>query len=430
MDNKINIFWFRRDLRLLDNAGLYHSLKNGKTLAIFILDKEILSKLDKDDARVNFIYKQLILIKQQLNKLGSDLLVLHGDVESQWKELIKKYQINSVYTNHDYEPYARKRDSLINDLLKQHNIKFLTAKDQVVFEKKEILTDSDSVYHVFSAFAKKWKKTLNDFYIKSYPTEKYYFNFYKIQPSNLMTLSDFGFVETKINLPLMDINLQLIKEYDKKRNYPAINGTSHLGIHLRFGTISIRKLTQIALKNNETFLNEIIWRDFFMYLLYHYPKLVNKCFKEEFEAIKWENERNKFDMWKNGNTGVPIVDAGMRELNATGFMHNRVRMIVASYLCKNLKIDWKYGERYFAKKLLDFDLSANVGNWQWCAGCGIDASPYFRIFNPYLQAEKFDPNNEYIKKWVPEFESEDYKEKIDFKQSRDEILEIYKKYIK
>jgi deoxyribodipyrimidine photo-lyase len=430
MSDKINIFWFRRDLRLLDNAALYHSLKNGKTLAIFILDKDILDKLDKDDARVNFIYNTLDSLKKQLKELKSDLVVFHGTVENVWTDILKQYNVNSVYTNHDYEPYARKRDLFVSKILKQHNINFLTAKDQVIFEKNEILTDNNSVYNVFSAFAKKWKNTLNDFYMKSYPTEKYFNNFYKIKHTPLLSLNEYGFQTSSIKLPSPDINLDLIKQYDKNRNYPAINGTTHLGIHLRFGTISIRTLTQIAIKNNETFLNEIIWRDFFMYLLYHYPKLVNKCFREEFESIVWENNKDKFNMWKNGQTGVPIVDAGMRELNSTGFMHNRVRMIVASYLCKNLKVDWKYGERYFAKKLLDFDLSANVGNFQWCAGCGIDASPYFRIFNPYLQAEKFDPNNEYIKKWVPEFDSPDYKEVIDFKKSRDEILEIYKKYIK
>lgn len=295
----------------------------------------------------------------------------------------------------------------------------------MIFEKNEILTDSGTVYHVYSAFAKKWRSKLNNFYLKSYPVSKYLNNLHKIQPLPDLSLDDIGFKPSSIIIPSKKIDGSLIESYHLNRDFPALEKTSLMGIHLRFGTVSIRELAYLGLQLNSTWLSELIWRDFFMYLLYHHPETETRCFKVDYENIVWENDPKKIKAWKEGNTGIPIVDAGMRQLNQTGYMHNRVRMIVASFLCKNLKVDWRIGERYFALKLLDYDLSANVGNWQWVAGCGCDAAPYFRVFNPYLQAEKFDPDQAYIKKYVPEYLSADYKPIVDLGLSRQEALDMY-----
>jgi len=425
----INVFWFRRDLRLHDNAGLYHALKsNNPVLPIFIFDTHILDQLPaKTDRRVEFIHTILTELQQQLKELGSTLIVYH-DTPNAFKKLVKEYTIEKVFTNHDYEPYAQERDESIATFLQQHNISFHTYKDQVIFEKNEVVKDDGKPYTVFTPYSKKWKAALNTFYLKSYPTKKYFNRFHQQAAKTIPALSSIGFEKTGASFPSVTADNAIINQYDKQRDFPAIEGTSHLGIHLRFGTISIRQLAQKAMKLNETFLNELIWRDFFQMILWHFPHVgKGKSFRAEYDFIKWRNNEEEFVHWCEGTTGYPIVDAGMRELNATGFMHNRVRMVTASFLAKHLLIDWRWGEAYFAEKLLDFELASNNGNWQWAAGCGCDAAPYFRIFNPYLQTKKFDPDLKYIKKWVPELNELSYPTPIvEHEMARKRCLQVYK----
>ncbi|MCB0487453.1 MAG: deoxyribodipyrimidine photo-lyase [Cyclobacteriaceae bacterium] len=418
------LFWLRRDLRLTDNAGLYHALKeNNKVLCVFIFDINILEKLeDKDDKRITFIYQSLAHIKTELESHGSSLLVVHNTPE----KFFNSFSPNAVYTNHDYEPYARERDFLLEKILSKKNIPFKSFKDQVIFETDEVLKDDGSPYTVFTPYSKKWKATLKPFYYKPYPTEKYFDNLFQTTPLPMPTMDELGFEIAAGSFPERVIKSEVIKHYHQQRDYPGIEGTSKLSVHLRFGTVSIRQLVAIALKKNEVWLNELIWREFYHMILWHFPK-VEKAFKPAYDQIEWRNDKDEFEAWCKGETGYPIVDAGMRELNETGFMHNRVRMIVASFLTKHLLIDWRWGEAYFARKLLDFDLAANNGGWQWAAGSGCDAAPYFRVFNPYLQTEKFDPERKYIKKWVPEFESSDYPPPIvDHSFARERVLEAYK----
>lgn len=426
---EVTIFWFRRDLRLEDNAGLYHALKENKNvLPIFIFDSVIMEQLEnKEDKRVEFILLALKKLQEELAALGSSLLVLKGKPLEVFKDLTKEYSILNVYTNHDYEPYATSRDTSIKEFLSGQKITFHTFKDQVIFEKNEITKDDGQPYTVFTPYMRKWKMRLKEFYLRPYPTQKYFSNFVKTKPFPALTLRDIGFKPTGIRYhePLLDENL--IRSYHETRNFPSVEGTSRLSIHLRFGTISIRKLVAKAVTLNETWLNELIWRDFYMMILFHFPHVAKESFKKQYDAIQWRNNENEFEAWCNGLTGYPIVDAGMRELNTTGFMHNRVRMIVASFLVKHLLIDWRWGEAYFAEKLLDFDLPANNGGWQWAAGSGCDAAPYFRVFNPYEQTKKFDPEFKYIRKWVPEFEELNYpKPIVDHKFARERILKVYK----
>lgn len=426
---KIALFWFRRDLRLEDNAGLYRALKSGNpVLPIFIFDTTILNKLThKEDRRVEFIHQTILSLQQQLIQLGSSLKVFHTTPELAFKELVKEFDVISVFTNHDYEPSAIERDNDIKSFLEKKKINFKSYKDQCVFEKEEVTKDDGKPYTVFTPYSRKWKVKLNDFYIKSYPTEKYFKNFYKTKPDEILSLSDIGFRKTDLIIPPVSVNLSIIKHYKEQRDFPAIKGTSRLSVHLRFGTVSIRALAKLALKHNETWLNELIWRDFYMMILFHFPHVVNGAFKPQYDRVTWRNNEQEFKAWREGKTGFPIVDAGMRELNATGFMHNRVRMIVASFLIKDLLIDWRWGEAYFAEKLLDFDLSANNGGWQWAASSGCDAAPYFRIFNPTEQTKKFDPKFEYIKKWVPEFNTPNYvKPIVDHATARLRTLKAYK----
>ena len=442
---KINIFWFRRDLRLQDNAGLYHALKSEHpVLPIFIFDKNILDDLEeKSDARVQFIHDTLHNIQGQLSELGSTLLVNHGTPEKVWKNIIKKYEIGEVFTNHDFEPYALSRDENVKELLGKKKIPFHTFKDHVVFEKDEILKDDGTPYMVFTPFSRRWRAKLEtrmsymknskgkstpiSYYFKSYPNQKYFDNFYKTKPLPMMTLEDIGFKKSEIEIPADTVKRGLIKSYDETRNFPAINGTSKLGIHFRFGTISIREKARAAQSLNATYLNELIWRDFYAMILSHYPHVVTNPFRAKYDAIEWVNNKDHFEKWCEGKTGYPMVDAGMRELNATGHMHNRVRMVTASFLTKHLLTDWRWGEAYFATKLLDFDLASNNGGWQWAAGCGTDAAPYFRIFNPESQMKKFDKETIYIKKWVPEYGTDDYPEPVvDHKFARERCLRIFK----
>lgn len=429
----VNIFWFRRDLRLHDNAALYNALKQGKPVVpVFIFDRNILDELeDKNDARVEFIHNALQDIQEKLNGLGASLDVRYGFPLEIWNTLLSDYDIEKVFINHDYEPYAKKRDDDVRELLKKNSVQFLTFKDQVIFEKYEVLKDDGNPYTVFTPYSRKWKAILNDFYLSSYPIEKYYRNFSKQQPKNIPSLESMKFIPGEQRFPPSNWKKDIIQHYKEQRDYPAISGTSRLSVHLRFGTISIRELARNAGSINETFLNELIWRDFYQMILWHFPHVVHNAFKPEYDKIKWRNNEKEFELWCKGETGYPIVDAGMRELNTTGYMHNRVRMIVASFLTKHLLIDWRWGEAYFAKKLLDFDLAANNGGWQWAAGSGCDAAPYFRIFNPYLQTQKFDPELKYIRKWVPEFEKLTYPRPIvDHEFARKRCLEVYNTALK
>lgn len=424
IDRSTALFWFRRDLRLTDNAGLFHALsKNDHVLPVFIFDTQILDKLDnKADRRVEFIYQTLLQLKAELEEIGSSLLILHGNPIEIFKELNPK----AVYTNHDYEPYARERDSQVEKILSNKKIDFNTFKDHVIFDREEVIKDDGTPYTIFTPYSKKWKAKLKPLYIKSYPVEKYYGSLKKINPLPVPTLAELGFEFTRTSFPERVIKSSIIDKYHEQRNFPAFQSTTRLSVHLRFGTISIRKLVQLALKKNETWLNELIWRDFYHMILYHFPS-VEKAFKPSYDRVLWRNDPNEFKAWCEGKTGYPIVDAGMRELNATGFMHNRVRMIVASFLTKHLLIDWRWGEAYFAEKLLDFDLAANNGGWQWASGSGCDAAPYFRVFNPYLQTEKFDPDQKYIKQWVPELNTSEYPAPIvDHILARDRVLKAYK----
>jgi deoxyribodipyrimidine photo-lyase len=425
----VNIFWFRRDLRLKDNAGLYHALRaESPVIPIFIFDKIILDQLEnKSDARVNFIHQALSEIHQQLLLINSSLEIYYGEPLVIFKKIVSKYGVKKVFANNDYEPYAIERDQKVKELLQSGGVEFHSYKDQVIFEKNEITKDDGKPYTVFTPYSRKWKEKLNEFYIRPYPVEKYFQNFYHQPPYPFPSLKEIGFNKVNILFPSKDPPDSIIENYAAQRNYPSQYGTSKLGVHLRFGTISIRGLVGRASQLDQVFLNELIWREFYHSILFHFPHVgKHKAFKPEYENINWINNEQEFDQWCNGNTGYPIVDAGMRELNQTGFMHNRVRMIVASFLSKHLLIDWRWGEAYFAEKLLDFDLASNNGGWQWAAGSGCDAAPYFRIFNPYIQTKKFDPTLKYINKWVPEYGELTYPQPmVDHDFARKRCLEVY-----
>lgn len=425
---KVTLFWFRRDLRLEDNAGLYHALKKEQNvLPLFIFDTDILEKLEqKADKRVDLIHQVILRMAEQLKEMGTSLLVMSGRPADVFRELVETYEINAVYTNKDYEPAAISRDLLVKEFLNDLSIPFFAFKDQVIFEATEVVKDDGTPYSVFTPYSRKWKAKCNAFYCKSYPVERYYANFVKTRQTRIPSLAEIGFSPTGFVYRPPAVDRDIIRHYAQQRDFPAIHGTSRLSVHLRFGTISIRKLVQIARNTSETWLNELIWRDFYMAILVHYPHCAVAAFKPQYNRISWRNNAAEFRAWCEGRTGYPIVDAGMRELNHTGFMHNRVRMIVASFLTKHLLINWQWGEAYFAEKLLDFDLSANNGGWQWAAGSGCDAAPYFRVFNPYEQTKKFDPDFKYIRKWVPEFEEFNYPQPIvEHKFARERALAVY-----
>ena len=431
----VNIMWFRRDLRLNDNAALYHALKdNHPVLPIFIFDRNILDQLDdKADRRVEFIHAALTDMQHTLAAMVSSLEVFYGFPEQVFKSLLEKYKIEKVFTNHDYEPYALEREALIGNLLQTKGVSLHTYKDQVIFEKNEVIKDDGKPYTIFTPYSNKWKAKQDAFYLKPYPTEKYFSNFYKQTAIDIPSLGSMGFQKLDQPFPSLQLQDAVISYYAEKRNFPALeNGTSKMGVHLRFGTISIRALASRGKALNETYLNELIWRDFYHMILWHFPQVgKGKSFKPAYEMIEWRNNEEEFTKWCDGMTGYPIVDAGMRELNATGFMHNRVRMITASFLTKHLLIDWRWGEAYFAQKLLDFDLAANNGGWQWASSSGCDAAPYFRVFNPALQTEKFDKDLKYIKKWVPEFQEFSYPKPIVVHEvARKRVLEVYAKALK
>ncbi|PWL28963.1 deoxyribodipyrimidine photo-lyase [uncultured Roseivirga sp.] len=428
--SKISIFWFRRDLRFIDNTGLYYALKETKdVLPVFIFDKNILDKLeDKADARVDFIQSTLEAMNNDLASKGSGIKTFYSTPLEAYKQLIDEYEIEAVYTNRDYEPYAKDRDKQVESLLKENNIDFFTFKDQVIYEYEEIVSGSGSFYKVFTPYSKSWKEKYkaNKPEIKSSALR--FENWAKLKNNKVHSLEDMGFEPTEVKIPSSNVEEEVLKHYDKKRDYPAQDATSRLGIHLRFGTISIRQLAEKAISLNETFLNELIWRDFYAMILANNPKVVDNAFKKEYDQIPWRQDEEGFEKWCKGKTGYPIVDAGMRQLNKTGYMHNRVRMVVASFLTKHLLIDWRWGEAYFAKKLLDFDLASNNGGWQWAAGTGTDAQPYFRVFNPQSQTEKFDPDLKYIKKWIPEYGTDKYPDPIvEHKSARQRAIDTYKK---
>jgi deoxyribodipyrimidine photo-lyase len=424
----MNIFWFRRDLRLDDNAGLFLALQQiDEVLPIFIFDTTILNQLPKDDARVTFIHEQLEHIQKQLTSIGKSLAVFHGTPRAIFEKITTEQNITSVYTNTDYEPYARKRDLDLYQLFKEKGIDFITCKDQVIFEKNEVTKDDGLPYVVYTPYSKKWKECFKNSALPTYASDSY---LDKIAPHNypFLNLHEIGFEKSQITVTPFDVSENLIHNYEATRNFPALNQTSFLGIYLRFGAVSIRKMVAKAIQDkNETFWNELIWREFFMQILWHFPHTKSSSFRPKYDAIAWDNNEELFKKWCAGKTGYPFVDAGMRELNATGHMHNRVRMIVASFLCKHLLIDWRWGETYFATKLLDYEQASNVGNWQWAAGSGVDAAPYFRIFNPTEQIKKFDKDLKYIKKWIPELETDLYpKPIVDHKEARERCLRVYK----
>jgi len=425
---QVNIFWFRRDLRLFDNHGLYRALKSGKpVLPIFIFDKNILDALpDKNDRRVSFIYDTLNKIQEQLVQSGTSLHLIYDTPLNAFKKLAEEYKINEVFTNHDYEPYAIKRDDEIAEFLKDRGIRFSSFKDQVIFEKNEVLKPDGKPYTIFTPYSKTWKANLLPENLSSFPSEENSSSFLKTRPLRFHSLKEIGFNQTDYAVPGISIDPSIISNYHNTRNIPSVNGTSRLSVHLRFGTVSIRQLVTAAKELNEQWLNELIWREFFMMILFHFPYVVSGCFKTKYNHIKWRNNEKEFELWCKGETGYPIVDAGMRELNETGHMHNRVRMVVASFLTKHLLIDWRWGEAYFAEKLLDFELSSNNGNWQWAAGCGCDAAPYFRVFNPSEQTKRFDPDLIYIKKWIRDFKPGYLPPVVEHDFARKRVLEVYK----
>lgn len=424
--NKIAVFWFRRDLRLEDNIGLQQALASGiPVLPLFIFDPHILNNLeDKADRRLDYIQQSLASINQELSEHQSILQTFWGTPLVAFQHLIEAYEVKAIYCNRDYEPKAIARDIAIQAWAAAQNIGFYDFKDQVIFEKSEVTKDNKSPYTIYTPYAKKWLNRLQPKDSESIKTD--FSNLLITDFKEIHSLESIGFKKTAMIFEPPILDASIIDEYDKYRDFPALQHTTQLGIALRFGTISIRKCVAFALTHNTTWLSELIWREFFMQILFHFPKVENASFKPQFEHIKWRNNEQEFALWCQGKTGYPIVDAGMRQLNQTGFMHNRVRMVVASFLCKHLLIDWRWGEAYFANKLNDYDLSANNGNWQWAAGCGCDAAPYFRIFNPTLQTQRFDKDLKYIKKWVPEFESLYYaRPMVDHKEARERALTVY-----
>jgi deoxyribodipyrimidine photo-lyase len=442
----VAIFWFRRDLRLRDNAGLYHALRSGLPVQpIFIFDRHILDELtNRADARVSFLHQTLSGMQAELLQLGASLAVYYGTPEEVWPQILTDFQVADVYTNIDQEPYALQRDAAIGQLLAPHGIGIHLHKDHIIFDHREVLKDDGLPYTVFSPYMRKWRaklatkmRTIKDengqarsisFYLKPYPTARYFERFNPSAERPIPSLADMNFEPTTLSFPPISVARSVVKNYEETRNFPALPGTTRLGIHFRFGTISIREKALAAMDLSDTYVNELVWRDFYSQILAHFPHVVTKPFRAVYDKIPWRDAPDEFKQWCAGKTGYPIVDAGMRELNATGYMHNRVRMITASFLTKHLLIDWRLGEAYFAEKLLDFDLASNSGGWQWAAGCGTDAAPYFRVFNPTEQAKKFDAESKYIRQWVPEFGTPLYPTPmVDHTFARNRCLETYKK---
>lgn len=425
----ISICWLRRDLRLVDHAALFHALNSGNpVLILFIFDKEILDHLNnKKDARVTFIYQTLMELNVQVQQYGSSMLIRYGTPEQVWKQLLLDYNISSIFVNEDYEPYGISRDKNIATLVKQQNIAFYSSKDHVLFAKNEIIKSDGAPYSVFTPYFRKWEQAIDETVLKAYPTLKHIENLFKTEPIPVPSLDDIGFEQVEMQFPALNFQEKL-KEYEQRRDYPADDATSRIGLHLRFGTVSIRAAARTAIQNKaHKWLSELAWRDFYMMILWHFPHISESCFKPAYNNIKWRNNEAEFQAWCAGETGYPLVDAGMKQLNATGYMHNRVRMLVASFLTKHLLIDWKWGEAYFADKLLDYEMASNIGGWQWACGCGNDAAPYFRVFSPELQAKKFDPKSEYIYRWAPAYKQQKHVQPIvEHAFARERILKVFK----
>lgn len=427
--DKIVVFWFRRDLRLNDNHGLFEALASGlPVLPVFIFDTRILTKLNaKNDARVSFIHSEIKKIKTTVEKRGSSVKVFYASPLEAFQQLANEFEIETVFANRDYEPYAIQRDTEIELFLKSKGVAFVTCKDHVIFEGNKVLKDDGTPYTVFTPYCKKWKLVMGNNPVPDFPSEKNLSGLIKTAPFRLPGLNEIGFEKSSLVVSPPEISDTIISEYATTRDIPAIQGTSKLGAHLRFGTVSIREITRKAIELSEVFLNELIWRNFFIMILWHFPQVETKAFKPKYDFIRWRNNEQEFERWMRGETGFPLVDAGMRELCETGFMHNRVRMVTASFLVKHLLVDWRWGEAWFAEKLLDFELASNNGNWQWAAGCGCDAAPYFRVFNPETQQKKFDPEWKYILHWVPEYGTLKYpKPMIDQSVARERVLQIFK----
>ena len=426
---KFSIFWFRRDLRINDNKGFFEALNGkNKVIPIFIYDSKIIDKLHKDDHRLTFIQNALGGINNAMKRNRCTLGIYRGSPEAVFEKIIREFPIEKVIANRDYEPYAMERDEAIKQLLKAQDIDFITCKDQVIFERNEVVKDDGTPYKVYTPYSRKWLAKYQAEGLEHFPSEDLLDNIYNENPLPQTDLKEMGMQSSSLTPVAYKFDDELIDQYEATRNFPSIDKTSRLGVHLRFGTQSIRKLiSKSASRENQTFVKELIWREFFMQILWHFPHTVNQCFKKQYDRIEYRNNEEEFEKWCQGKTGYPLVDAGMRQLNRTGFMHNRVRMLTASFLCKHLLIDWRWGEAYFAEKLFDYEMSSNIGNWQWSSGCGVDAAPYFRIFNPHEQIKKFDKSLEYIKTWVEDLEQPTYPEPIvEHKFARERCLKMYK----
>ena len=426
----VALFWFRRDLRLEDNAGLWHALRSGyRVLSLFIFDSDILDRLEeKHDRRISLISGALGDIHKKLLQAGSSLTIIHDTPLNAIQKILSEFNVKALFANHDYEPYAQNRDSQVKEMLNSYGIPFHTFKDQVIFEKGDIVKQDGTPYTVFTPYSTAWKKQVTESDLQPFPSENLTGNFLTCDPAPLPSEADLGFFTTDFIWSAPIVDTAIVRNYHKTRDFPSVEGTTRLGHHLRFGTVSIRSCVNTAISLNETWLNELIWREFFMAILWHFPHVADHSFKRRYDNIIWRNDESEFERWCKGTTGFPIVDAGMRELSATGFMHNRVRMITASFLTKHLLTDWRWGEAWFAEKLLDYELSSNNGNWQWAAGCGCDAAPYFRVFSPAAQTSKFDPEMIYIRRWVPELDSPSYPSPVvDHRMARERALQTYRK---
>ncbi len=429
MTSPVVIFWFRRDLRLDDNTGLYHALKSGrKVLPLFIFDESIIDPLPRDDPRVSFIFESLTSVHDTLRKNGGGILVKKGRPLEVFRELQAKYPVEAVYCNMDHEPYGRNRDEKVALFLQEHGVSFHSFMDHLLLHPEKVMKQDGSPFQVFTPYSNRWKQTLGAGDLECHDPEELRSHILTGESLAIPDLRELGFTRSPLKFPPLNIDEELIRSYDRMRDFPAADATSRLGVHLRFGTLSIRKLGKIAAEINEVFLGELIWREFYAMILWHFPDVVHQSFKPAYDRIEWRNNEKEFLAWKEGKTGYPMVDAGMRQLNQTGYMHNRLRMITASFLTKHLLTDWRRGEAYFAEKLLDYELSSNNGGWQWSAGTGCDAAPYFRIFNPYTQQKKFDPRDEFVRKWIPELGSKDYvPELVGHKMARERCLQVYKR---
>jgi len=423
------LFWFRRDLRLNENKGLYHALRSGKkVLPLFIFDDYILDPLPADDHRVYFIYRTLDAMQASLKEKGKVLLVRKGDPPEVFRQLLKQYTIETVVCNADHEPYGIERDEQVRIVLKEHGVGFQQYLDHLVMAKEEVLKSDQSPYHVFTPYSHRWKERLSDKHLAYHASEEMLSQLAGQRDAAFPALEELGLRKSTLQAPPLHVDESLIRDYHKNRDFPAKEGTSRLGVHLRFGTLSIRTLIKNAIQWNETFLNELIWREFYAMILWHYPQVVDQSFKSRYDRIEWLNDERQFSLWQKGQTGYPMVDAGMRQLSKTGYMHNRLRMVTASFLSKHLLIDWRWGEAWFGEKLFDYELSSNNGGWQWSAGTGCDAAPYFRIFNPMSQQKKFDPDTVFIRQWIPELDSLDYPMPVtDHARARERCLKAYRK---